>query len=191
MSARKKLVIFDCFGVICSSVAARWFARNFPPEEAARLKEKYFDGADRGDVDLATVIRQMARDLNIPEAQLHRQLGEGFTLNRPLLEKIRQLRKTCHVALLSNAPRGSVEGIFDHFDLWDHFDRVFISSHYRMVKPDREFYLLCLDAFRGSYDVAYMIDDTLCNLENLEQIGIQPIHFTDNETLFERLKDLL
>ena len=180
------LIIFDCFGVICSEIAPVWFRRHFEVAEAKHLKEKFFAGADRGDMDIETLIDRLAEEAGFDSDDIRREWGEIFSLNRPLLDHIQTLRRSHHVALLSNASIGLVEGIFDHFDLWSYFDRVFISSHYRMAKPDREFYQLCLDAF--TYDRAFMIDDNMMNLDGLEQIGITPILFTSNEALFAQLK---
>lgn len=188
VNAMKNLLIFDCFGVICSEIAPVWFGRHFEAEEAKRLKAHYFAGADRGDRDIETLIERLAEGLGFSADDIRREWGEIFSLNRPLLDYIQTLRMEHHVALLSNAPEGLVEKIFDHFGLWDQFDRVFISSHYRMAKPDRAFYQLCLDAFAGKYDRAFMIDDNTINLEGLEEIEIMPIHFTSNEALFDRLE---
>lgn len=184
----KNLLIFDCFGVICSEIAPVWFVRHFEESEAKRLKAHYFAGADRGDTDIETLIHRLAVGLGFDADEIRREWGEIFSLNRSLLEFIRKLRNANHVVLLSNAPEGLVERIFDHFDLWKEFDRVYISSHYRMAKPDRAFYQLCLDAFRGQYDRAFMIDDNLANLEGLEEIGITPIRFTSNAALLQTLK---
>lgn len=184
----KNLIIFDCFGVICSEIAPTWFARHFEETEAKRLKAQYFSGADRGETDIDTLIARLAQGLGFSEAEIRREWGEIFSLNRPLLDYIRTLREDHHVALLSNAPVGLVERIFDHYDLEPLFDRVFISSHYRMAKPDREFYLLCTDTFRGQYDRAFMIDDNMTNLEGLEEISITPIRFTSNEEMFTQLE---
>lgn len=187
----KDLIIFDCFGVICSEIAPVWFARHFEASEAKRLKAQYFSGADRGDTDIDTLIDRLAQGLGFRSADIRREWGEIFSLNRELLNYISTLRTTQHVALLSNAPEGLVERIFDHFELWDCFDRVFISSHYRMAKPDHAFYQLCLDAFAGQYDRAFMIDDNMINLAGLEDMGIIPIHFTSNIALMQELKGVL
>ena len=184
----KNLLIFDCFGVVCSEIAPVWFARHFEETEAKRLKAQYFAGADRGDTDIETLIDRLAQGLGFDADDIRREWGEIFSLNRSLLEYIQQIRREHYVALLSNAPQGLVERIFDHFDLWKEFDRVFISSHYRMAKPDGAFYQLCLDAFRGQYDRAFMIDDNTVNLQGLEQIGITPVHFTSNAALLQALK---
>ena len=45
---KKRLIIFDCFGVVFGEVAPVFFRKHFPPEEAAVLKDKYFIPADLG-----------------------------------------------------------------------------------------------------------------------------------------------
>ena len=187
----KNLFIFDCFGVICSEIAPVWFGRHFDAEEAKRLKSHYFAGADRGDTDIETLIERLAQGLGFKADDIRREWGEIFSLNRSLLDDIQTLRQAHYVAILSNAPEGLVERIFDHYNLWSQFDRVFISSHYHMAKPDRAFYQLCLDAFRGQYDRAFMIDDNMTNLVGLEEIAITSIHFTSNQALFAQLEQEL
>lgn len=187
----KHLLIFDCFGVLCSEIAPVWFARHFEAEEARRLKVLYFSGADRGDTDLDTLIAQLSQGLGFSQDQIRQEWADIFTLNLPLVEYIRSLRNTHHLALLSNAPKGLVEQIFDHYRLYELFDQVFISSHYAMAKPDRAFYLLCTAAFAGQYDRAFMIDDNQANLCGLEELGITPIHFTANASFFDTMKEVL
>lgn len=185
----KNLIIFDCFGVICSEIAPVWFGRHFEENEAKRLKALYFAGADRGNTDIETLIERLADGLGFDAEDIRREWGEIFSLNWELLEYIGTLRKAHHVVLLSNAPEGLVERIFDHFGLWDRFDRVFISCHYHMAKPDRELYQLCLNDF--NYERAFMIDDNPVNLDGLEKLGITPICFTSNQALFARLEQAL
>lgn len=96
----KHLLIFDCFGVICSEIAPVWFARHFEETEAKRLKTQFFAGADRGDTDIETLIQRLADGLGFAADDIRREWGEIFRLNRDLLDTVQVLRRAHHAALL-------------------------------------------------------------------------------------------
>lgn len=187
----KHLIIFDCFGVICSEIAPIWLGKHFAGNLAVEIKERYFTDADRGLVDLDTLIHNMALDLGFREEDIRREWAEIFTLNVDLVEYIKSLKGKHYLALLSNAPKGLVEKIFAHYSLDVLFDHIFISSHYRMAKPDPCFYRLCVDAFNKDYEKVIMIDDNLRNLQGLESLSIVPVHYSTNEQLYSEMEELL
>lgn len=183
---KNTLLIFDCFGVITSEIAPVWFASRYSPEEAANLKEMYFFGADRGEISINELIDNLSDGLNIPRQTIISEWESLFSINDHLIDLIGKLRVQHSIALLSNAPRGLVEVIFEKYGLGNLFDKIFISSHYNMAKPDKEFYKLCKDAFPDAKQV-YMIDDNPKNLEGLEALNIKKHLFTSNEALIHYL----
>ena len=42
------LIIFDCFGVLCTEISPRWFRLRYSEEETIRLKAEYYNSADMG-----------------------------------------------------------------------------------------------------------------------------------------------
>ena len=181
----KKLYIFDCFGVLVSEIAPRWFAGRFEPDKANELKNYYFRDADSGKVNIHEVLCQISRDLNIDHDILLQEWNELIQINRALFEYAKGLRKTARVALLSNAPVGLVDKILKDNNLEDCFDKVFISGECKIVKPSIEFYNLCVNSFGEKFDKIYMIDDNPQNFVELEGSGIIPVTYVDNQTLFE------
>ena len=184
----KYLFIFDCFGVICSEIAPIWLGRHFEEHLVPEIKERFFADADQGKGDLDTLIKGLAQELGFSEEEIRREWAEIFSLNVELVEYIKTLHKEHYLALLSNAPKGLVERIFDHYRLESLFDQIFISSHYYMAKPNPEFYQKCIDAFPKDYDRAFMIDDNLRNLQGLEELSITPIHYLTNDRLFSEIE---
>ena len=178
---KSTLLIFDCFGVITSEIAPIWFARRYDEKTAKELKEIYFADADKGRVSIGELIDNLSKGLNIPRQTIVAEWQEIFTLNSSLIELIKELKKKYYVALLSNAPLGLVEAIIEKYDLASLFDKVFISSHYKIAKPDKEFYMLCKNAFTDA-ETVYMIDDNKKNLDGLDSIGIKGHLFVSNES---------
>lgn len=184
---KNKLIIFDCFGVIFGEIAPIFFNRYFSPEEAAILKDKFFVPADLGLVTYEELFDNMAKELNMPKEEILKEWEALICLNEPIVPVIKELGKTADIALLSNAPLGFVERLFEEYDLADLFDRTFISCNIKMAKPDPGIYRYCISQMDKDYDEIYMIDDNPANLEPLRAIGIKPVHFTDIESM---LKDL-
>ena len=183
----KTLFIFDCFGVITSEIAPIWFASRYPADEAKKLKEMYFAGADRGDKTIGELVDGLSLGLNIPREEIIEDWKRIFTVNFDLINLIRELKKNHNIALLSNAPCGLVEAIVDKYEIGDLFDKIFISSHYKMSKPDRGFYRLCMDSF-DNIDSFYMIDDNFKNLDGLSELNIKTHLFKTNELLKDYLR---
>ena len=111
-------------------------------------------------------------------------------MNVELLRYLREIklnRSDCDVVLLSNAPQGLVESIFEKYGLYPYFDKVFVSWRYGIAKPDKRFYQLCLEETGGDYDEIFMIDDNPKNLENLSELNITPVLYVGNGELFAYL----
>lgn len=174
---KKKLVIFDCFGVIMNEVAPVFLKKHLPADKADIIKEELFQPADRGEVTYEELLDNMSKVLNMPMEKLLPEWEALFVLREEIVPEIEKLRETADIALLSNAPLGVVEGILDRFELWRLFDHVVISCNVKMAKPDEKIYQHCISLFEKDFDKIYMIDDNLVNLEHLPKIGITPIHY--------------
>lgn len=175
----KCLIIFDFFGVISSEISVRWFnKRNLDS------KDYYFGPADLGERSFLETIDLMSRDLGYSSSDILAELKSYAKLNYELISYIKSLRDNNYVALLSNAPADIFEVLYPELDLNGLFDKVFISSNYKMKKPNLDFYKLCLNSF-GNVE-AIMIDDNISNL-NLSSIGIKGMLYKSNEDLFKKL----
>ena len=85
------------------------------------------------------------------------------------------------------AYEGHSERILKRFNIEHLFDRIFISYKCKLVKPDKGFYLHCVNSFGKKYDAVYMVDDTEKNLVPLSDIGITPIKYTGVESVTKAL----
>ena len=87
------------------------------------------------------------------------------------------------VVLLSNAGFPFMGDIIDRFDFKSHFDKIFVSGAYHIMKPDPEFYKLAINSYSEKFDHIYMIDDNPKNLAPVSALGIEPILYTDLPSL--------
>ena len=184
---KNRLIIFDCFGVIFDEIAPIFFRNHFEEETAAILKEKYFVPADRGEITKEELFDRMSAELGMKKEDILSEWDTLIHLRPYMVPVIEKLGETADIALLSNAPLGFVEEIFEKNNLTRLFNRIFVSANLKMAKPDAEIYLHCVNSFNKRYDEIFMIDDNLKNLEGLPGIGITPVLFTGVEAMLEAL----
>lgn len=181
----KRLIIFDCFGVIFEEVAPPFIKKYLPEKEAEELKEKLFVPADKGQVSYEELLDNMAEALKLERAEMVEHWNSLFRVQTEIIPFIEKLKEKNTVALLSNAPTGVVERLFKEHNLERFFDKMVVSSAVGMVKPDFEIYEYCVSLFSETFDEVYMIDDNFSNLERLHQIGIKAVHYKGTESLEE------
>ncbi|MBQ8209854.1 MAG: HAD-IA family hydrolase [Clostridia bacterium] len=183
----KRLIIFDCFGVIFDEIAPIFFNKYLPEEKAAEVKEKIFVPADLGLIPYEQIFEEISKALDMDKNSIIEEWEGLIHLNEDMIPVIKKLGENADIALLSNAPLGFVERIFEENSLAPLFDKIVISCNIKMSKPDPEIYKYCVAQFNKNYDKIYMIDDNIKNLEHLPELGIIPIHFTDIESMLDKL----
>ena len=182
---KNELIIFDFFGVCCAEIAPVWFAKRHKKEEIPALMEKYFVKADMGDVTMDELFAEMSADLNIPVPVIKAEWEPLFVLNYALFDYIQKLREQYTVILLSNAPLELLDDLLDKNGLRKYFDKIFISCHMKLVKPNLEIYRRCIESFSNKFDKVYMVDDNIKNLEHLGEIGVTSVLFRSNDDVFK------
>lgn len=183
----KKLIIFDCFGVIFEEVAPTFLKKFLAEDKALIIKEELFVPADLGQITYDELLTNMARVLEVDKDRMIEEWNSMFILRESILPVIKALKDRHDVILLSNAPLGVVEGAFEKHGLTELFKKMFISCNLGLAKPDKQIYLHCIEEMGGSYDEIYMIDDNWSNLEHLSEIGITPIHYKGDDSVLEAL----
>lgn len=186
---KKRLVICDCFGVIFDDIAPQFLKRYLDDEEAEKMKSKLFDAADLGAITYQELLCNMAKELKIDKEEMEKEWNSMFSVKEDTVLVLKKLKETSDMALLSNAPKGLVEGLFDAFSLTDIFDKMFVSANLKMVKPNEEIYKYVLSNFSDDYEDVYMIDDNLKNLACLSTLNIKAVHFSSAEKMLEEILD--
>ena len=179
------LILSDCFGVIMNEIAVDWFNEHFDdPKIAMTLKEKYFNDCDLGDVSLDEVFESIGKDLGYDPKELKDDWYRRIHLRQDVFDYITSLRRgDDKLVLLSNAGFPFMGEIIDRFGFEDRFDKIFVSGAYHMMKPDPEFYKLAINSYSEKFDHIYMIDDNPKNLAPVSALGIEPILYTDLDSL--------
>lgn len=187
----RPVIFCDCFGVVVSEIVPVWMERFFPPEEAAVLKKRIFDRADIGLITEEEAYRELSELTTVPAEQIREELDGLIKVNRELVSCLIGLKKDHRVYMLSNAMSPHLNRILTGCDLYPAFDRVFISSEMKRIKPDPAFYTYVLDELGVDPALAVMIDDNPVNIRGAEEAGIRGIVYRNNEQLFSELSGFL
>lgn len=179
----KNLYIFDCFNVIVEEIAPRFFGKYFSPDEAKVRKEQYFHDIDLGKMTLDEFYSNIEKDFGIPATNAKEYWTKTPSLNREILPILKKLREKGDVVLLSNAPKGYVESLFQELGISSYFKKIYTSSSLDMAKPDPRVYEYVISDLHEVYENVFMIDDNPKNLEPLPSLGIKGILFQGNNSL--------
>ena len=119
---------------------------------------------------------------------------EGVLPNSQLLDWIKEIKdKGYKTAIISNTSgiifRKYQEDFFG-INLENLFDEIIISSEVKQLKPDKSIYETALRKFNVKSNEAVMIDDSSRYLEGAKELGINIIHFENNELVQKSLSDL-
>ena len=118
-----------------------------------------------------------------PEMIVHleREDALGWTrINRPVVAWAAELRAAGYrTAILSNMPPDKLSFMraTSSFSWIDDFEAALFSCEYSMVKPEPEFYRLCLSKLGVTPEECVFLDDSAVNAEGARALGIHAIVF--------------
>jgi len=166
-------------------------------EEKNVIRKELFGGpewqmGDRGDITDAQ--RYDLVKLRVPE-KYHKALKECALRWDVCMKPVKGAADFCNyvkekgfgIYVLSNASNLFYE-YFPTFLPLDFFDGVFVSSDYRMLKPDAEIYLTFLEKYGLNAHDCIFIDDREANVQAAREVGMNAVRFEEN---YEEIKKLL
>lgn len=185
-----KLYLFDCFGVVVSDVSTQWMDRHCDEAQKQFIRSQIFRKVDTAAISQNEVYERLSAISGMSRQSIIDEWDELIYAKLDTVAVIDRLRQQGNVvALLSNASVEYIDYLFSKFDLYRHFDKIFVSAAYKTAKPDREFYRICLDSFTEKFEKIYFTDDNENNLKNLEELGVTPILFTTAAQFEKDIKD--
>ena len=185
----RKLFLFDCFGVVVSDVSTLWLNKRCNEQQKEYARKVLFRKVDTGVMSQDELYGLLSDQCGMDKQSLVDEWESLVYVKQDTVEVIKRIRQQGDaVALLSNASVEYIDYLFAKFDLYQYFDKIFVSARYKTAKPDREFYQICLDNFSEKFDEIFFTDDNPVNLKNLEELGITPILFTSAEQFEKDIK---
>ena len=183
------LIMFDCFGVILTETAEKFFKKRFSLEEALMIKNKYFVNADEGKVSLEKIASEIEKEYGYKKEDVISEFQENAKPILGTIELIKRLKKNYHIILVSNVTLGFLEPLFAKYDLDCLFEHEVKSCYLGIAKPDIGIYKHALSLYDNKFDKMYMIDDNQKNLDCLPELGVKGILFKDPDSLENTLKE--
>ena len=115
-------------------------------------------------------------------------VGESLT---GTVEILRQLKQAGYPLYgLSNWSAETFPYAREKYDFFDLFDDMVISGEVGHVKPDPEIFHILLDKIGKPAQECLLIDDSLPNIHQAENMGFAVVHFQSPEQLAATLQDL-
>ena len=182
------VLFFDFFGVICSEISPVWLEQYYDTQTAKAIKASVFPLADNGDLSEEETFRKLYEVTGIPVDRIKKEWDVLIQIDQELVAVIAALKSRYRIYLLSNAIASFLNGIMDRYALQPLFDKIFISSEMKKIKPHPDFFRYVLEDLGISGENALMIDDNPDNIRGAEEAGIPGVVYSDLPTLLEDLK---
>jgi putative hydrolase of the HAD superfamily len=187
-----KAVIFDCFGVL----VGKGFEHTYRLAGGDPAKDRVFIEDMLGQASMGLVSddefrTQMAAHVGISVDEWRSAVRAADLADTELLDYIKDLRKSCKTAILSNANRGVVERKIGQNWITECFDEVIVSADVGLVKPDPRIYELAVERLGVEAAECVFIDDSLGHIEGARQYGMQAVHYQDFVQMKSELTKLL
>lgn len=199
--------IFDLYGTLVDihtdeesdslwETMAQFFHRHCASYSPSELRTAYETGSER-ELELAdefqveSVFRQMFLNKKVipsdylieKTCRLFRTTSTEYIRLYPgtleLLESLRQRRK--NVYLLSNAQRSFTAPEIQMLGLEPYFDKIFISSDYRVKKPNPDFFHVLPVCCTQHPEKCLMIgNDEICDIQGAQNVGMDTFYIHSN-----------
>lgn len=198
---RMKLIIFDAYGVVLSGgypPTSKWLAKKFNrdwQEIYAVIYKKYFNLAAEKKITQQEAWSKTIEELNLPitVTELKKVHYKLMGVNRRVLNKAAELKRSFHVLLLSKNTRGQFADINHKFpQLKSVFGKNIINTwEYDLPKASIETMNMVFFRFGVKPDEVVYIDDQDSNLEPARQMGVRTILYVNFDSFLKLLNGYL
>ncbi len=188
-----KAVIFDCFDVLIGD-ATKMSITQLMKVDPARAEEfrAVTRAVDKGVLSVEEAVAAQADLLNMSVEAFNEFRTKGEVRNEELIKYVASLRGVFKLAMLSNInSRERLDMRFLPGQLDQLFDVVVPSGEVGYIKPQPEIYEIALQKLGVSADECVMIDDIEAFCEGARSVGMQAIHYVDNQQCITDLTALI
>ena len=120
----------------------------------------------------------------------HRKMFRGlFYKSIKVLSLLKQQKYKCYV--LSNWSWETFKNLDEEYPFLKLFDDLIISGNEKMVKPDKEIYILAIKRFDLKPEQTVFIDDKIENINTAKKLGFKTIHLSNPELIISKINKFI
>lgn len=141
---------------------------------------------DRGTITEEEAIRRFKERCPTCHDEIDDMFENIIELIPPLEKNIKifeEVATNYDTYILSNFGIRTFDLVYNKYPWFKLFKGKIVSSHVKMLKPEKEIYLELLNKYKLIPQETIFIDDTLVNVEASESLGIRTVHYTGEEDL--------
>jgi HAD superfamily hydrolase (TIGR01509 family) len=180
-----KALIFDCFGVLYWDDLNRLY-NLVHPEQFQDLTD-LVHACDHGYLGKQDFLNSVAELSGISVEAVMAVIHDKSRRNEPLIERVKELKKTYKIGMLTNMGQDTLDEIFTSAERAELFDDVVVSSDIGLIKPSRDIFEVALERLGTSAAETVFIDDRVVNTDGAERVGMRTILFTTNKQFEQEL----
>jgi putative hydrolase of the HAD superfamily len=180
-----KNVIFDVGGVLLDWKPMKLLTAMFDEKKAVLLKKnmmdtEYWAELDRGSLSLDQAVELFSK--NIPELKKEIKFAlKGFIDYLPVIEEnveiiYKLFEDNYRLFVLSNFHSESFNKAYNKYDFFKMFEGLIISSHVKMIKPEKEIYCYILNEYKLNPVETVFFDDSEENVKTALDLNIVGVH---------------
>ena len=175
-----KVIAFDYADVIAPGPLSKWIRENLVPDEENLDYKKNIYKWDTGRMTLNELYEVLERVTGTPADLIWKKFYEDLQVDTEIIEIIKKLKQNYKIFLFSNFHGELLRKLLEKQKIDSLFDEIIISSEYKVVKPDPEFFNILMRKAEVEKNEILFIDDKLKNIESAKKLGINTSHFQNS-----------
>lgn len=195
-----RAVIFDFGGVIAEEgfregLKAIASENGLDPDEFFRIADRliYETGYVKGLTDEKSfwVALRERTGIRGDDNELREELLRRFILRNEVLDYIDSLRRKGLITAILSDQTNWLDEVNERSPFYQHFDYVFNSYQTGKGKRDAGTFIYVCSILKVKPYESIFVDDNIINIKNAEKEGLKSIHFTEFESVKNRINELL
>lgn len=183
-----KTILLDMYGVIIKESMGYFIPfvlQRFPKTEITYLKTQ-FSKAGLGEINSKELFESFG--FNDWQAAQLRYLNGYLTLDREVLDFLKNYKNKCRIVLLSNDVADWNRYIMEKYGLNQYVDKVIVSANVGYRKPDKTIFEIALGEIKEEPSDCIFVDNSVANLHTAGELGIKPILFNRDHAEYNGLQ---